>query len=71
MALFPGSGGGGDIFGRSPGGARGLGVGEVELPEQGELRRAGEILEELRRRAGERSRPEAELDYIERLLRRF
>ena len=71
MALFPGSGRGGDIFGRSPGGARGLGIGEVEIPDQGKLRRASEILEELRRRAGERSRPEAELDYIERLLRRF
>lgn len=71
VALFPGSGRSGDIFGRSPGGGRGLGIGEVELPDRGELRRASEILEELRRRAGERSRPEAELDYIERLLRRF
>lgn len=71
LALFPGGGRGGDIFGRSPGGRRGLGVGEVEIPDERELRRASEILEELRRRAGERSRPEAELDYIERLLRRF
>jgi hypothetical protein len=71
MALFRASGQGGDIFGRSPGGRRGIGIGEVEIPDGSELRRAGEILEELRRRAGERSRPEAELDYIERLLRRF
>lgn len=70
IALFPGGGRGGDVFGRSPGG-RGFGIGEVEIPDQGGLRRASEILEELRRRAGERSRPEAELDYIERLLRRF
>lgn len=71
LALFPGGGRGGDIFGRSPGGRRGVGIGEVEIPDQRELRRASQILEELRRRAGERSRPEAELDYIERLLRRF
>lgn len=71
LALFPAGGRGGDIFGRSPGGRRGLGIGEVEIPDQRELRRASQILEELRRRAGERSRPEAELDYIERLLRRF
>jgi len=30
-----------------------------------------EILDELRRRAGERFRPSIELDYIERLLKRF
>jgi uncharacterized protein (TIGR02302 family) len=71
LALFPGGGRGGDIFGRSPGGRRGLGIGEVEIPDERELRRASEILEELRRRAGDRGRPEAELDYIERLLRRF
>ena len=35
------------------------------------IERAKEILEELRRRAGETSRPETEHDYIERLLRRF
>lgn len=71
LALFPGGGRGGDIFGRSPGGGRGLGIGEVEIPDERQLRRASEILEELRRRAGDRARPEAELDYIERLLRRF
>jgi len=35
------------------------------------IERAKEILEELRRRAGETSRPETERDYIDRLLRRF
>ncbi|HVM81126.1 MAG TPA: TIGR02302 family protein [Stellaceae bacterium] len=35
------------------------------------LERAKEILEELRRRAGETARPETERDYIDRLLRRF
>ena len=35
------------------------------------LERAKEILDELRRRAGETARPEQERDYIDRLLRRF
>jgi hypothetical protein len=33
--------------------------------------RSREIQEELQRRAGERHRPQIELDYIDRLLRRF
>jgi uncharacterized protein (TIGR02302 family) len=43
----------------------------VELPSQMELRRAREILNELRRRRGEPERPPLELDYIDRLLRQF
>ncbi len=43
----------------------------VRVPTEREMQRAREILEELRRRAGERDRPEIELDYLERLLRRF
>jgi Domain of unknown function (DUF4175) len=35
------------------------------------LQKSRQILDELRRRAGERSRPAIELDYIDRLLRRF
>jgi hypothetical protein len=63
---------GGDIFGRSPeGGYRGFGAGQVKIPDRVELHRAQQILRELRRRAGERHRPPAELGYIERLLRRF
>ena len=38
-------------------------------PEQSDLQRAREILDELRRRAGEFNRPQLELDYIDRLLR--
>lgn len=63
--------GSGDIFGRSPGGRRGFATGDVEIPDSGTLQRAQEILDELRRRAAERSRPVQELDYIDRLLRRF
>ena len=43
----------------------------VKIPDESEMQRAREILDELRRRAGERKRPVEELDYIERLLRRF
>ncbi len=45
--------------------------GDVKIPDQNTLQKAREILDELRRRAGERFRPEIELDYIDRLLRRF
>ena len=43
----------------------------VKIPDEAELRRAREILDELYRRAGERRRPRPELEYIDRLLRRF
>jgi uncharacterized protein (TIGR02302 family) len=45
--------------------------GDVKIPDQNTLQKAREILDELRRRAGERSRPTIELDYIDRLLKRF
>jgi Domain of unknown function (DUF4175) len=45
--------------------------GDVKIPDQSTMQKAREILDELRRRAGERSRPELELDYIDRLLQRF
>src|SRR6185312_2057510 len=35
------------------------------------MEKAKTILEELRRRAGDRGRPEIELDYIDRLLKQF
>lgn len=43
----------------------------VKVPTEIDRQRAREILEELRRRIGEPTRPPTELDYIERLLRRF
>jgi uncharacterized protein (TIGR02302 family) len=45
--------------------------GDVKIPDQNTLQKAREILDELRRRAGERYRPAIELDYIDRLLKRF
>jgi len=46
------------------------GVG-VKVPDQIDVQRAREILEELRRRLGEPTRPTLELEYLERLLKRF
>jgi uncharacterized protein (TIGR02302 family) len=43
----------------------------VKVPDEIDVQRAREILEELRRRLGEPTRPQIELDYIDRLLRRF
>jgi uncharacterized protein (TIGR02302 family) len=45
--------------------------GDVQIPDDTVLQKSRQILDELRRRAGERSRPAIELDYIDRLLRRF
>lgn len=43
----------------------------VKVPDEIDMQRAREILEELRRRSGEATRPQQELDYLDRLLRRF
>jgi uncharacterized protein (TIGR02302 family) len=64
--------GSGDPFGRfGTEGLRGLGIGDVEIPDGAQMRYVEEILRELRRRAGDHQRPQLERDYIERLLRRF
>ncbi|MGB0749784.1 MAG: DUF4175 family protein, partial [Magnetospiraceae bacterium] len=43
----------------------------INIPEKGEIQRTREILDELRRRAGEGERPPVERDYIDRLLDLF
>jgi len=43
----------------------------VKVPDQIDVQRAREILEELRRRLGEPTRPPIELEYLERLLNLF
>jgi len=43
----------------------------VKVPDEIDIQRAREILEELRRRLSDPSRPMIELDYLERLLRQF
>ncbi|MCF4166725.1 TIGR02302 family protein [Zavarzinia compransoris] len=44
---------------------------DVRVPTEAEAKRVREILNELQRRAGDRTRPAEELDYIRRLLDRF
>ncbi|MEX2311597.1 MAG: DUF4175 family protein, partial [Rhodospirillales bacterium] len=69
---MPGQQGRFDPFGRRNTDENGQGTAvedsDVTLPNRMELRRAREILDELRRRSGERDRPQLELDYIDRLL---
>ncbi len=43
----------------------------VKVPNEFDIQRAREILQELQRRLGDPSRPSLELDYLERLIRRF
>ncbi|MGB0629323.1 MAG: TIGR02302 family protein [Alphaproteobacteria bacterium] len=64
-----------DPLGRDWGDEDQDGVGDdmnrVKIPDIGTIERVQDILNELRNRAGQRHRPQIELDYIERLLRRF
>ena len=43
----------------------------VKVPDQIDIQRAREVLDEVRRRLGDPSRPTFELDYLERLIRSF
>jgi hypothetical protein len=60
-----------DPLGRPVGANGQLMGGLLNLPDQTDLERAREILEELRRRSEDLNRPTEELDYIERLLDLF
>lgn len=60
-----------DPLGRQMGQNGQFGSDQSMLPGQDVYRRAEELLQELRRRAGERGRDEAELDYLRRLLEQF
>ncbi|MDE2133085.1 MAG: DUF4175 family protein [Alphaproteobacteria bacterium] len=63
--------GGQDPFGRAAGNG-GLGSGgNLRIPDASVLQRARDILNELRKRAGQHGRPKEELDYIDRLLKQF
>jgi hypothetical protein len=44
---------------------------DTRVPDEAELLRTRRLQDELRRRGAERERPPEELDYIDRLLRRF
>jgi uncharacterized protein (TIGR02302 family) len=43
----------------------------VQVPDEIDIQRAREVLDELRRRIGDPSRPAVELDYLERLIKPF
>ena len=43
----------------------------VKVPDQIDIQKAREVLDEVRRRLGDPSRPMFELDYLERLLRSY
>ena len=59
-----------DPLGR-PMGGYGMDTSDVQVPDSSDVQRARGIRDELRNRSGDRLRPQFELDYIERLLRRF
>jgi uncharacterized protein (TIGR02302 family) len=60
-----------DPLGRNLPGLGQIDTGDVKIPDKSDLQRAREILDELRRRAGDPERPRYELDYLDRLLKRF
>jgi uncharacterized protein (TIGR02302 family) len=60
-----------DPLGRRWGSGNREAVEGVRIPDQMDIQRAREILRELRNRRGDRTRPNDELQYIDRLLRRF
>lgn len=60
-----------DPFGRTTQGSTHRDDSTTKVPGQSEARRAREILDELRRRSGDPTRPQLELDYLRRLLKQF
>jgi uncharacterized protein (TIGR02302 family) len=67
----PREGGERDPLGRPMANGGAYDQGDVKIPDQGMMQRSRQILDELRRRAGEHYRPQIELDYIDRLMQRF
>ncbi|PWE32478.1 TIGR02302 family protein [Maritimibacter sp. 55A14] len=60
-----------DPLGRRSGNTGRIGSDRNMLPGKDVFQRSRELLDEIRRRSGDRTRPELELDYLERLLDRF
>jgi hypothetical protein len=60
-----------DPLGRAARNDGGMDTRGVEVPEESDLGRARDVLEELYRRSGDRGRAPLELDYYRRLLDRF
>jgi Domain of unknown function (DUF4175) len=65
------NGGDRDPLGRPLANGDGFDQGDVKIPDNNTMQRVRDILDELRRRAGERDRPQLEREYIDRLLQRF
>lgn len=60
-----------DPLGREPGATGRIGTDENLLQGDDVYRRARELLDEIRRRSSDKTRPDRELNYLERLLDRF
>jgi hypothetical protein len=60
-----------DPLGRATRNDGGMDTRGVEVPDESDLGRARDVLEELYRRSGDRGRAPLELDYYRRLLDRF
>ena len=60
-----------DPLGREPGANGQIGTDEEMLQGDDVYGRARELLDEIRRRSSDQTRPEPELDYLKRLLDRF
>lgn len=60
-----------DPLGREPGDSARIGSDRNMLQGNDVYRRAQELLDEIRRRTGDQSRPDSELDYLRRLLDQF
>ncbi|MGE5147315.1 MAG: TIGR02302 family protein [Candidatus Eiseniibacteriota bacterium] len=60
-----------DPLGRPIEGFGNANTSDVKIPEEADVQRAREILDELRRRSSDPARPQIERDYIDRLLKRF
>ncbi|MEF3048927.1 DUF4175 domain-containing protein [Pseudotabrizicola sp. L79] len=60
-----------DPLGREPGESARIGSDRNMLQGEDVYRRAQDLLDEIRRRTGDQSRPDAELDYLKRLLDMF
>jgi hypothetical protein len=66
-----GTNGNEDPLGRAQGARGAISGGNVKVPDKDALERARQILEELRKRDGDRGRTQQELDYLDRLLKQF
>lgn len=73
LQFGPGDNGprGTDPLGRQQRATQSQDDGTVRIPEETDIQRARDILNEIQRRLGERLRPQQERDYLDRLIERF